>query len=68
MASDKFELERYTLVKHRETEKAVLVSETGENDDAFWLPYSQIEIIDDEDDNAVILDVPRWLAEKHNLS
>lgn len=67
MASDKFERERHTFVKHHETAKAVLVSETGDKDDAFWLPYSQIEIIDDEDDNAVILDVPRWLADKHNL-
>ena len=67
MASDKFEREQYTLVKHHETGKAILVSETGDKDDAFWLPYSQIEIIDDEDDNAVVLNVPKWLADKHNL-
>ena len=65
--ADKFEREHYTLHKHHETAKARLVSETGDKDDAFWLPLSQIEIIDDETDEAVILDIPRWLADKHDL-
>jgi hypothetical protein len=66
--ADKYEREHYTLHKHHETAKAWLVSETGDKDDAFWLPLSQIEIIDDETDEAVTLDVPRWLAEKHGLN
>lgn len=31
-------------VIHRETEKAVLVSDTGDRKDAKWLPLSQIKI------------------------
>ena len=66
--ADRFERERYTLHKHHETAKAWLVSDTGEKDDAFWLPLSQIEIIDDEADEAVVLDVPNWLAEEKGLN
>lgn len=66
--ADKFDREHYTFHKHHETAKAILVSETGDKDDAFWLPLSQIEIIDDENDEAVTLDVPRWLAEKNGLN
>jgi hypothetical protein len=59
--------EHYTFHKHHETDKAVLVSETGDKDDAFWLPLSQIEIIDDENDEAAIPAVPEWLAKKNGL-
>lgn len=41
----------------RETDKAVLVSETGEKDDGVWLPKSQIEINDDG-----TISLPEWLA------
>ena len=30
---------------HHETDRAILVSETGDKDDAVWLPKSQIEIV-----------------------
>jgi hypothetical protein len=66
---EKFERTSYTFTRHHETAKAILVSETGDKDDAFWLPFSQIEILgcDENDETVVILDVPRWLAEKNNL-
>lgn len=69
-SADRFERERYTLHRHHEMDRAILVSETGDKDDAFWLPLSQIEIVDGDpnDETVVILDVPRWLAEKHNLT
>ena len=65
----KSDREQYTFTRHHETDKAILVSETGDKDDAFWLPWSQVEIMggDPNDDTIVILDVPRWLAEKHDL-
>ena len=31
------------LVRHHETEKALLLSETGEKKDAVWVPKSQVE-------------------------
>ena len=67
--ADKFERERYTFTRHHETAKAILVSILGDKDDAFWLPLSQVEIVDGDpsDETIVILDVPRWLAEKNNL-
>jgi hypothetical protein len=34
------------LAKHHQTEKDVLVSETGEETEAVWLPLSRVEIED----------------------
>lgn len=42
MKSDLVDL---TLVLHAETERAVRVSDTGEDARAVWLPKSQIEIV-----------------------
>lgn len=41
---------------HAETEKAWLVSDTGERKDAVWIPKSQAEL--DEG----VLTLPEWLA------
>jgi hypothetical protein len=49
-----------TVHLHHETEKAVLVSDTGDKDDAVWLPLSQIEIERDGATHSVSL--PEWLA------
>jgi hypothetical protein len=43
MKSDLLDL---TLVEHHRTEKAVLVSDTGEESKAIWLPLSRVEIED----------------------
>lgn len=53
---------------HHETEKAVLVSDTGIKADAVWLPKSQIEICPSvviEGEYTVTL--PDWLAEDKGL-
>lgn len=51
---------------HHETDKAVLVSDTGDKDDAVWLPKSQIEI---EPDGAThVVSLPEWLAIERELA
>ncbi len=40
----KYDLVDIEMVLHHETEKAVLVSDTGERDEAVWLPKSAVEI------------------------
>lgn len=51
---------------HHETDKAVLVSDTGDKDDAVWLPKSQIEIEPDAATHVVSL--PEWLAIEKELA
>jgi hypothetical protein len=53
---------------HRETDKAVLVSETGDKEQAVWLPRSQIECVE-VDGKPGLLDVtmPEWLAQEKGL-
>jgi hypothetical protein len=47
---------------HRQTEKAILVSEDGDKDKATWFPKSQITWVLNAD-KTVIMDVPEWLLE-----
>lgn len=51
-----------TLSFHRETEKAILVSETGKAADAVWLPKSQISYEEDPQGFKCIVEVPEWLC------
>ena len=48
---------------HHETEKAWLVSDSGERDKAVWIPKSQAEF--DEADSVMTL--PQWLAKDKGL-
>lgn len=50
-----------TLQLHAKTAKAILVSDTGEDKDAKWLPLSQIEY-DDKGKGRVEVALPEWLA------
>lgn len=54
-----------TVHLHHQTDKAVLVSDTGDKDDAVWLPLSQIEIAPDGAVHVVTL--PEWLAKEKGL-
>lgn len=59
------------VIKHSETNDAVLVSLDGERDNAVWLPLSQIEIGEGPTVNGVTyhdLTLPRWLAENRGLA
>jgi len=55
--NDKVEL---TLHLHHETEKAILVSDDGDEKHAVWLPKSQVTW---EDQNGgILVECPEWLA------
>ena len=47
---------------HHETERAVLVSDTGNRNDAVWLPLSQIEFISGPKPGTIEITLPEWLA------
>lgn len=40
----KSDLVDLTLCLHHRTERAILVSDTGERDDAVWLPLAHVEV------------------------
>lgn len=58
----KSELVDLTVQKHAETTKAILVSDTGEEKDAVWLPLSQVEVEPGDKPGVVIVTCPEWLA------
>ncbi len=77
---EKVKLHDLDMVLHYDTGKAVLVSDTGEEKRAVWLPKSQIELTrKDKQSNAIKSDgqrvvlpvvtvtVPLWLAKDKGL-
>ena len=65
--SGKSDLHDFYLHKHAETERAILVSETGDRDKAVWLPKSQIEVSDGPNRLLVEVAMPEWLAVEKGL-
>lgn len=63
----KSDLVDIAVCRMAETDKAILVSETGEKDDAVWLPKSQIEIENDGHKNFITVTLPEWLAKDKGL-
>ena len=60
----------FTAVMLRATDRAVQVTETGEEKDAIWLPLSQAEIEPGQRINGVLwskITVPAWIAEQRGL-
>jgi len=55
-----------TLQLHHETERAILVSDTGEPDEAVWLAKSQIEF-ETKPRGIVEVTMPEWLAIERRL-
>ncbi len=60
------ELVDLTVTLHHETEKAFLVSDSGDRDKAIWVPKSQCEV-EVLKGNTVILTMPEWLAIEREL-
>lgn len=54
-------------VRMAETDSAILVSETGERENAVWLPKSQIEVENAGHANFVTVTMPDWLAKAKGL-
>ena len=62
------ELEDIEMTKHAETDKAILLSDNGEESDAIWLAKSQIEIEKKSGaTNIWIVTMPQWMAKKEGL-
>ena len=77
---EKSSLHDLTMALHYDTGKAVLVSETGEESKAVWLPRSQVEVDNTgkstdavKKDGQIIrvtlvtVTLPEWLAKKNGL-
>lgn len=63
----KSNLEDIDVWVHVVTEKAVLVSDTGEEDDAIWLPKSQVQLEDEVVGAQTRLTAPEWLLQDRGL-
>ena len=61
--SDLIEIE---MQMHSHTQKAILVSDDGNDDNAVWLPVSQIQTRD-KGGARMIVTMPEWLAMKEGL-
>jgi hypothetical protein len=57
----------FVMKIHRETEKAFLLSDDGDEKKAIWLPKSQVNVLEEMADEHVRIEVPEWLAQKQNL-
>ena len=55
-----------TVALHMMTDKAARVSLDGEDDEAVWLPLSQIEVLKRPKGQAVVT-LPEWLAHEKGL-
>ena len=55
-----------TVHIHHETEKAWLVSDTGDRDDAVWLPKSVVEV-QDKDGFIAEISLPEDMAQEKGL-
>lgn len=61
------ELVDLTMQLHHETEKAILVSDDGEEGHAKWLPRALIEV-NKLKPNIVEVTMPVWLAEREGFA
>jgi hypothetical protein len=64
----KFDKMQFTVIVHAVTERALLVSTDGDEEEAVWLPLSQIDYPPNvgKGDEAEI-SVPQWLADDKEL-
>jgi hypothetical protein len=54
------------IIRDEDSEAAILVSETDNEDDTVWLPRSQIEYTTDRHGRTTVT-LPEWLAEVKGL-
>lgn len=60
-------IETLTLFEHARTDRAILVSETGDKTKAVWLPMSQVEVHSTGKEKIWEVDLPHWLAKDKGL-
>ena len=56
-----------TMQLHHRTDRAILVSDDGDKDNAVWLPLSQVEVLP-KNDGMVEVTMPEWLAVEKGLA
>lgn len=72
------DLHDITVALHAQTDKAILVSEFGDEKKAKWIPKSQIEIertdrfvqpqgVSTKKFSAIVIAIPEWLAVRNGL-
>lgn len=63
------ELIDLNMVLLHQTEKAILVSDTGESSRGKWLPKSQVEFAfeDPKRRDLIVVTLPEWLAQDKGL-
>jgi hypothetical protein len=54
------------IIRDEDSDLAILVSETGDEDDAVWLPRSKIEYTTDRRGRTVVT-LPEWLGIEKGL-
>lgn len=55
------------VMKHHETDKAWLVSDDGDRDNAIWIAKSQAQLEPDYAGKSYVLTIPEWLATEKGL-
>lgn len=66
MTSGRSDIIDVTVELHHQTDKAVLVSDTGNREEAVWLPKSSIEI-ERQPNGTYIVSAPEWLLHDKGL-
>jgi hypothetical protein len=56
-----------TMQLHHRTDRAILVSDDGDKDNAVWLPLSQVEVLP-KNDGMVEVTMPEWLAVEKGIA
>lgn len=56
-----------TLHEHYRTTKAILVSHDNEEDNAVWLPFSQIDVEEELAESIIVIRMPEWLVRDKGL-
>lgn len=67
MSASKSDLVDLDVQKHHETDKAWLVSGSGDRDDAVWIAKSQAQLEPDYAGKCFVLTLPEWLATEKGL-
>ena len=60
------DLVEITVIKIRQTDRAVLVH-TGDVNDAVWIPLSQCELVSTDGGKFYTLSAPQWVLEEKEL-
>lgn len=52
---------------HQQTDRAILASDTGDVEDAVWLPLPLVEVAPIAGRVSVTVTIPDWLAQREGL-